>query len=52
LDDDSKVPQTSDEKSLAAAQLLHGNKIFSSNRWFDKAIQVSLKTKKKYKFFF
>lgn len=29
-----------DERSSAGAQLLHGSKTFSSNRWFDKTLQV------------
>lgn len=32
-----------DEKSADAAQILHGNKKFSSNRWFDKTVQVNVK---------
>ncbi len=33
---DSKI----DERSRSAGQLLHGNKAFTSNRFFDKTIQV------------
>jgi hypothetical protein len=31
---------STDPNSLFAGQLLHGNKLFSSNRWFDKTVQV------------
>jgi hypothetical protein len=31
-----------DERSFAAGQLLHGNKMFTSNRFFDKTIQVKI----------
>ena len=29
-----------DSRSLACGQILHGNNEFTSNRWFDKTIQV------------
>lgn len=29
-----------DAKSLAGEQLLHGNNVFTANRWFDKTVQV------------
>lgn len=38
--DDGLVQSEFDEKSSGAAQLLHGSKKYSSNRWFDKTIQL------------
>ena len=29
-----------DPRSYASGQILHGNKKFTANRWFDKTIQV------------
>ena len=31
-----------DVRSIACGDVLHGNKEFTSNRWFDKTIQVNL----------
>lgn len=28
-----------DSKTVASGQILHGNKQFTANRWFDKTIQ-------------
>ena len=40
--DDKEIPNGEvDQRSFAAGQILHGNKTFTSNRWFDKTIQVS-----------
>ena len=35
-----KKPVGTDERSLAVGQILHGEKEFTANRWFDKTIQV------------
>ena len=42
LDHNTKTPATDDldARSVACGQILHGNKQFTSNRWFDKTIQV------------
>ncbi len=45
LDDESSdetdnCQETFEVRSAACGQLLHGNKKFTSNRWFDKTVQV------------
>ena len=36
----SNVDLNENDRSKASEQLLHGNKLFTSNRFFDKTIQV------------
>lgn len=33
-----------DARTLAGEQLLHGNNVFTANRWFDKTVQVKKST--------
>ena len=41
LDDKDELKNSQiDVRSRAAGQILHGNKKFTANRWFDKTIQV------------
>jgi hypothetical protein len=43
LDTEEKIEfGWTDDKSSSAAYILHGRKLFTSNRWFDKTVQVKL----------
>jgi hypothetical protein len=39
---DATLSNFADKRSSDSGQILHGNKKFTSNRWFDKTIQVKL----------